>query len=167
VVQRAPEHQGDERIGESLDEATDLTLRFLMERTGLGASAGFVLNRLNRGGPSRLTVLAAQEGLSQPSMTQLIQRLERQDLVTRLADPDDGRVALVAITEAGQALLQSRTRARRERLTSLLDTLSAEDQLALWLSAEVALPIIRRMIANADSTAGDCAPAGDVATAAQ
>lgn len=161
----AEDRHSDERIGEGLDQATDLTLRFLMERTGLGASAGFVLNRLSRGGPSRLTVLAAQEGVSQPSMTQLIQRMERQDLVTRLADPDDGRVALVAITDAGQALLDARTRLRRERLTSLLNTLSPEDKLALWLSAEVALPIIRQMIANGDSTATDFAVSSDVARA--
>ena len=140
-----------DRIGETLDQATDLTARYLSDRTGLSASAGFLLNRVRREGPARLTALAAMEGVSQPSMTQLIQRLERQGLVTRLADPDDGRVAIVDITEAGQALIDERTQVRRERLTALMATLSPEEQAALALSAHVVLPILQRLIENADA----------------
>jgi DNA-binding MarR family transcriptional regulator len=145
--------RGSDCIGETLDQAADLTARYLADRAGLSVSAGYVLNRVSRGGPARLTALASKEGVSQPSMTQLIQRLERQGLVTRLADPDDGRVALVAITEAGQALLDQGTRIRRERLTALLATLSSEEEFALWLSAQVALPILHRLVKNADSLA--------------
>ena len=76
-------------LGETLDQAMDLTARYLSDRAGLSASAAFLLNRVSREGPARLTSLATKEGVSQPSMTQLIQRLERQGLVTRLADPDD------------------------------------------------------------------------------
>jgi DNA-binding MarR family transcriptional regulator len=155
VQQPAGDDRGSACIGETFDQAADLTMRYLTDRAGLSASAGSLLNRVNRGGPDRLTALAAKEGVSQPSMTQLIQRLERQGLVTRLGDPDDGRVALVGITEAGQALLDERTRCRRERLTALLTTLSSEDALALWLCAQVALPILHRLVKNADSTAAE------------
>lgn len=99
---------------------------------------------------NRLTALAAKEGVSQPSMTQLIQRLERVGLVTRLADPDDGRAALIGIPEQGQTLLDDRKRVRRERLTALLTTLTSDEECALWLSARVALPVRRRLVANAD-----------------
>ena len=142
-------------VGLTLDQATDLTARYLSDRAGLSASAGYLLNRVSREGPARLTMLATREGISQPSMTQLIQRLERQGLVTRLADPDDGRVALVAITPAGQELLDDRTRTRRERLNVLLATLSSEEEFALWLAAHVALPILHRLVQNADSLADD------------
>jgi len=151
VPQPGLDERGSDCIGETLDQAVDLTVRYLTDRAGLSPSAGYLLNRVSRGGPARLTMLATKEGVSQPSMTQLIQRLERQGLVTRLADPDDGRVALVAMTEAGQALLDERTRRRRERLTALLATLSPEDEFALWLSARVALPILNRLVKNADS----------------
>lgn len=140
---------GFQQIGEILDQATDLTARHLSDRVGLSTPAAFLLNRVSREGPARLTTLATLEGVSQPSMTQLIQRLERQGLVIRLADPDDGRVALVDITEAGQALLDERRRIRRERLTGLLASLSPEDQAALALSARVALPILNRLAENA------------------
>jgi DNA-binding MarR family transcriptional regulator len=86
-------------------------------------------------------------------MTQLIQRLERLDLVARLADPDDGRAALIGITQHGQALLDERKRMRRERLTALRETLTPEEESALLLSARVALPILRRLIANVDCPA--------------
>ncbi|MDT5332503.1 MAG: hypothetical protein QOF31_3800 [Mycobacterium sp.] len=147
--QPADDDAGD-CIGELLDQALDLTVRFLSDRADLSASAAFALNRVCREGPIRLTTLAAKEGVSQPSMTQLIQRLERQDLVDRLADPDDGRAALIGITGHGQALLDDRKRLRRERLTALLATLTPEEESALWLSARVAFPVLQRLIANAD-----------------
>ena len=139
-------------VGELLDHATDLTARFLTDRSDLSASAAFALNRVCREGPIRLTALAAKEGVSQPSMTQLIQRLARLGLVTRLADPDDRRAALIGITGHGQSLLDDRKRIRRERLTALLATLTSEEECALWLSARVAFPVLRRLVANADGS---------------
>lgn len=133
--------------------------RYLSDRADLSASAAFAMNRVCREGPIRLTSLAAKEGITQPSMTQLVQRLERQDLVTRLADPDDGRAALIDITRHGQALLDDRKRLRRERLTTLLATLTPEEQCALWLSARVAVPVLRQLIVNADHPQEDAAPA--------
>ena len=145
----ADEGAGD-YVGELLDQAMDLTARFLSDRADLSASAAFALNRVCREGPIRLTALAAKEGVSQPSMTQLIQRLERLGLVARLADPGDGRAALIGITGHGQALLDDRKRMRRERLRALMATLTPEEESALWLSARVALPVLRRLVENAD-----------------
>ena len=139
-----------ECVGELLDQGLDLTARFLSDRADLSASAAFALNRVCREGPIRLTALAAKEGVSQPSMTQLIQRLERLGLVARLADPGDGRAALIGITGRGQALLDDRKRMRRERLRALMATLTPEEESALWLSARVALPVLRRLVENAD-----------------
>jgi len=127
----------------------DLTARFLSDRAELSASAAFVLNRVCREGPIRLTALAAREGVSQPSMTQLIQRLERVDLVTRLSDPDDGRATLIGITARGQELLDERTRTRRRRLAQLMTTLTPDQQCELWLAARVALPVLTQLAANA------------------
>jgi DNA-binding MarR family transcriptional regulator len=139
-----------ECVGELLDQGLDLTARFLSDRADLSASAAFALNRVCREGPIRLTALAAKEGVSQPSMTQLIQRLERLGLVARLADPGDGRAALIGITGHAQALLDDRKRMRRERLRALMATLTPEEESALWLSARVALPVLRRLVENAD-----------------
>jgi DNA-binding MarR family transcriptional regulator len=153
-VENCPVDDGArDAVGDLLDQALDLTARFLTDRADLGASAAFALNRVNREGPIRLTALAAKEGVSQPSMTQLMQRLERQDLVGRFADPDDGRACLIGITPHGQALLDDRKRLRRQRLADLMTTLGPEEVHALWLSAEVAFPILNRLVANAEAAA--------------
>jgi DNA-binding MarR family transcriptional regulator len=148
-VRSADEH-ADDFVGDLLDQAVDLTVRFLSDRADLSASAAFAMNRVCREGPIRLTTLAAKEGVSQPSMTQLIQRLERLDLVARLADPDDGRAALIGITQHGQKLLDERKQTRRERLAALMGTLSEDEQCALLLAARVALPVLRLLVENAD-----------------
>jgi len=149
VDKRPADHEVGDCVGELLDQAMDLTARFLSDRADLSASAAFVMNRVCREGPIRLTTLAAREGVSQPSMTQLIQRLERLGLVARLADPDDGRAALIGITEGGQTLLNDRKQMRRERLKALMATLTPEEESALWLAARVALPTLHRLAANA------------------
>ncbi|BBY58781.1 MarR family winged helix-turn-helix transcriptional regulator [Mycolicibacterium sarraceniae] len=158
MANQLTDHDVSECVGDAFDQAMDLTIRFLSDRADLSASAAFTMNRVCREGPVRLTTLAAKEGVSQPSMTQLVQRLERAGLVTRLADPDDGRACLVAITARGQALLDERKRMRRERLAALITTLTDEEQAALWLSARVAFPLICRLAANADCATETAAP---------
>jgi DNA-binding MarR family transcriptional regulator len=64
-----------------------------------------VLNTLT-GGPRRITELAELEGLAQPTMTLLVQRLEQRGWVTRECHADDGRVVPVSITKAGRATLE-------------------------------------------------------------
>ena len=135
-----------------LEQASILTTRHLTSQV-VSLTSALALSRLNKQGPIRLTTLAAAEGVSQPSMTQLIQRLERQGLATRINDPEDGRVALVSITNAGRALMDDRRRDRRDRLGELLKGLSPEDEAALTLAAHVALPIIRRLVDDATTPA--------------
>jgi DNA-binding MarR family transcriptional regulator len=131
---------------EGLEQAAILMVRHLAVRTGLGLTANLTLSTLNREGPARVTVLAAAASIGQPAMTELVQRLERQRLVTRVEDPGDGRVALVTVTDAGRALLDDQQRDRRERMAELLTSLPAEDEVTLTLAMHVALPIIRRLI---------------------
>lgn len=141
-----PDADGVDAIFQVIDAGTDLTWRYLLpKRRELSPSAVLVLNRLGREGPMRLTALATVEDTSQPAMTQLVQRMERQGLLDRTRDPEDGRAALVAISEAGRELWERRAAGRRERLADLVDRLPVHDKLALWLAARVALPILRQL----------------------
>jgi DNA-binding MarR family transcriptional regulator len=151
-MERSHPGNGREEIAEALEQASILTTRHITNEA-LSLTSALALSRLNEQGPIRLTTLAAAEGISQPSMTQLIQRLERQGLATRINDPEDGRVTLVNITNAGRALMDDRRRDRRDRLAELLNALSPEDEAALILAANVALPIIRRLVHNATNPA--------------
>lgn len=95
---------------------------------GMSLTTAATLGTLARSGPTRLTVLAATEGVTQPAMTQLVGRLEDQGLAIRRADPADGRVVHVQITDAGLEVVARRRAIRAERLSSLLSRLSQADQ---------------------------------------
>ena len=112
--------------------------RSLSPPDGLSLTSAATLATLERSGPRRLTALAAQEGVSQPAMTQLIARLQDSGLVGRDADPDDGRVVQVRLSEAGREMLGRRRAVRAERLAVILARISPEDRAAL----AAALPAI-------------------------
>jgi DNA-binding MarR family transcriptional regulator len=57
-------------------------------------------------GPRRITELTELEGIAQPTMTLLVRRLQEKGWVQREGLPDDGRVAMISITDAGSAAQQ-------------------------------------------------------------
>ncbi len=105
--------------------------RRLSPDTGLSLTAAATLASLDRNGPARLTELAVQQGVSQPAMTQLVTRLQDAGLAERRPDREDGRVVLVHITDTGRMELGRRRRVRTERLGSVFDRLTDDDQAAL------------------------------------
>jgi|SRR5579863_1096386 len=131
----------DERADEALATGVAAALerliglfRSLSPASGLSLTAAATLATLERSGPSRLTWLAIREGVTQPAMTQLIGRLEDAGLVSRAADPADGRVVQVRITADGRAILAGRRAVRAERVAGLLERLSAEERAALAMA---------------------------------
>jgi DNA-binding MarR family transcriptional regulator len=110
---------------------------------GLSLTAAATLASLDRTGPSRLTELAAREGVTQPAMTQLIARLSEQGLTARAADPADGRVVRVQLTDAGRDLIATRRMVRAERVSGLLTSLTPAERAALI----AALPALHTLAA--------------------
>jgi DNA-binding MarR family transcriptional regulator len=142
--------------GDAAEVAATLERLFRLIRwlspAGLSLTAAATLATLDRSGPCRLTELAAREGVTQPAMTQLIARLAEQDLVERLADPQDGRVVHVQLTDAGRKLIASRRAARADRVSGLLGALSPAERAALI----AALPAMNALAAaRADDQLAD------------
>ncbi|MDQ0955349.1 DNA-binding MarR family transcriptional regulator [Streptomyces phaeochromogenes] len=138
-----------DRLPETARALADLAsavVRAVTDRRGMSFTAASALARLEREGPARLTALATAEGVTQPSMTQLVQRLERQALALRIDDPEDGRVTLVAITDTGREVLAERRQQRDARLADLLSALPDEEQNALAAAMRTALPLVQRML---------------------
>ena len=113
-------------------------VRSLSPPDGLSLTAAATLATQERSGPRRLTALAVQEGVTQPAMTQLIARLQDSGLVRREADPADGRVVQVRLTDQGREMLARRRAVRAERLAGILARISPADLTALG----AALPAI-------------------------
>src|SRR2546427_12743424 len=92
--------QSSEIIGEALFALLTLAIRH--RGRDLSLTAASTLATLERTGPRRLTDLAVSEGVTQPSMTAVVTQLEDLGFAERRKDPGDGRVCLVAITQAAR-----------------------------------------------------------------
>jgi len=89
------------------------------------------LAQINRDGPHRISDLAVLAGIAQPSMSELVSRLEADGLVRRSRDPADGRVTRVGLTPSGRRFLAQRRRRRADRLAAVIAVLPADDIAAL------------------------------------
>ncbi|MET8868870.1 MarR family transcriptional regulator [Nonomuraea sp. NPDC004580] len=111
----------------------------------LSITALSTLANLERLGPRRLTELAVIEGVTQPAMTQLVSKLEREALAERRPDPEDGRVVLVCLTRHGRDELARRRTAQAKRLAELVAELPEADRAAI----AAALPALDRLTSRA------------------
>ncbi len=73
---------------------------------GLSPSLTAALSTVERHGPLTPSRLAEIERIQRPTVTRLIATLEKDGLVEREADPDDGRSCYVQITKEGSALVK-------------------------------------------------------------
>ena len=98
-----------------------------------------VLKDLDFVGPSSQRVLAEIEQVRAPTMTVLIDQMERKGWVQRRPDPDDARSYKVTITAEGTAQLRATGRVLQTRLETELGALAIGDMGALAASlAEMA-----------------------------
>ncbi len=98
-----------------------------------GLEAGWydVLATLRRAGPPyrvRPTELTGALMLTSSGTTKRLDRLEQAGLITREPDPDDRRGTLIALTDAGRALVDGVTEAHLDNEKRLLEALTDADQ---------------------------------------
>jgi DNA-binding MarR family transcriptional regulator len=122
--------------GKSRAEAIDLVATTLAPRASrltrlLMRSGSHELSRTEVGalltlleGPRRITELAATEALAQPTVTQLVDKLQERGLVERERSGEDGRVVLVAISARGREQLEALRSRAREVMREILSELS-------------------------------------------
>jgi DNA-binding MarR family transcriptional regulator len=103
------------------------------------------LARLDRGGATSASELARFEQISPQSMGATLGTLEQRGLIERRPDPEDGRRAVVSVTDAGLAALWNRRNARTEQLAQALSTGFTRAELRQLM--EVA-PLLERLAQN-------------------
>ena len=129
-----------EAVAEKLHSAALLLLRRLRtegDARGISPPRLSALSVVVDAGPIGIGALAAAEGVSAPTMSRLVDGLERDALVKRTADPDDARGVLVRPTVRGRRI---RTEGRRQRIRVLaadLQPLSREELDAIRVGAEL------------------------------
>ena len=88
-------------------------------------------------GPLAIGALATAEGVAAPTMTRLVDGLERDGFVRRRRDPVDARGVLVEATPAGRRILTKGRSQRVETLAASLAGLSPEELAAIGRGAEL------------------------------
>jgi DNA-binding MarR family transcriptional regulator len=124
-------------VSSHLLQRASLVTRLLVRRSGheFSRTEAGVLSTLTAGS-RRITELAELEGLAQPSMTLLVRRLEERGWVTRDRQPDDGRVVVISITDAGAEALEEFRSRYRAVLRAHIGTMSDEQLSALEHATE-------------------------------
>lgn len=140
VSSQAPPPSDARVVADRLHSAAIHLLRRLRvedKAMGLSAPRASALSVLVFRGPVTMSALAEAEQVRRPTITRLVDSLERRGLVRRVSDAEDGRVQLVEATAAGKRLLQKGRARRVERLMTGIAQLRLEDQQLLKRAAEL------------------------------
>jgi DNA-binding MarR family transcriptional regulator len=99
-----------------------------MSACGLSLARTKVLAQLQRSGPVRPSVLAAEFGFAPRTITELVDTLERDGLAARQPDPTDRRALLVTLTSEGEAALAVAYATRARLMKQVFGALAADDR---------------------------------------
>ena len=100
------------------------------------------LARLHRTGPATSGTLAKLEQISPQSMGATLAGLEARGRAQRHPDPEDGRRAVLSLTEAGQQVLRDK---RSARVAQLAQALSNGFTPAELRQLQAAAPLLERL----------------------
>jgi MarR family transcriptional regulator for hemolysin len=138
-----------ERPGHLINRASRLLLRLADARfrtLGLGVASFPVLSMLRSKEKLSQKDLTLCAQIEQPSMAQLLSRLERDGMIKRSPDPSDGRSSLISITGKALGILP--------QIDAAVD---AGNELALAGMSDneikVLIDLLQRMIANLEGAA--------------
>ena len=122
----------------------------------LGFGPGYlpVLIALRDGRADTQRDLARALRIGQPPMAQMLARMERDGLVTRMPDPEDGRSRKIALTSRAEAGLPAAIAVLLKGNRDALAGFTEEETTQL-------LSMLDRVIANLDKVANDDGRAGD------
>lgn len=105
--------------------------------TELGPASIAALATIERSGPLTPSEVARIEGIQRPTATRILSRLAEAALVTRTADPDDGRCSIVQITPEGRKSLNRLRKRKTAYLARKMRELPDDDVATLARAAEI------------------------------
>ena len=139
-IRQVPDRDTNVALADRLHSAAIHLLRRLRSEdvgTGLSAPRLSALSVIVFAGPIAMSDLAAAEQVRPPTISRLVKDLEREGLVRRLPDPNDGRVQRVEATREGARLLHEGRRRRVAALAADLARLPAQRRSLLARAADI------------------------------
>ncbi len=128
------------RISRGLTRIGDVRLRDL----GFATAQLPVLAALQDGSRLSQTELARWAKVEQPTMAQMLARMERDGLIRREADPADGRSSLVSLTKQARSRLAAGRAILRQANVEMTKGLSENEVKTL-------VGLLRRVLANVEA----------------
>jgi DNA-binding MarR family transcriptional regulator len=135
--------------------ATELNSRLLASRTGLTTSQFIILQIVAREGKVLPSAVARSARLTQATVTSLVDKLERNNLVDRRRDTEDRRRIWIEVTDAGRKALAESPDLLQDRFQA------AFRQLADWEQAMINA-VLERVSAMLDAATLDASPVLDI-----
>ncbi|MBV9683539.1 MAG: MarR family transcriptional regulator [Solirubrobacterales bacterium] len=134
-----------DEIAEALPQRSSALSRLFLTRTSVCVSRTEVgVMRNLRAGPRRITELAAEERVTQPAITLLVNRLAERGWVERTPDSSDRRAVLVSLTPSGDKAFE---RLRAEYRALLHEEMASLDDAEVETLAG-AVEILDKLIAR-------------------
>ncbi|KUJ85288.1 MarR family transcriptional regulator [Ruegeria marisrubri] len=134
--------------------ATDLFGRELAQSVGLTAAQFRVLQIVAETGQCTATAISQRMRISQATVTSLVDKLVRQDMVQRVKSQTDRRQTNIVITEKGKQAIAQAPDPLQQRFVRKFDALEDWEQAALIAALE-------RVAAMLDAEDIDAAPVLD------
>lgn len=135
--------------------STELYGRKLAKAAGLTAAQVRVLQIVAEEGESTPKAIAARMGVSQPTMSSLIDRLEKKRMVERHPSRLDRRQTNIVITPAGTAACERAPDALQQRYVNQFEAMEPWEQ-AMFVS------VLERVAAMLDASHIDASPILDI-----
>ena len=99
-------------------------------------------------GPSRMSVIASELGVSLATATGVVDRLVERNIVLREGDPEDRRVVLCRLSEEGEKLISGLWQLARGRTRELLTAIALPQLLML-------VEVLEALLQAGEVTKGD------------
>ncbi|AMM20377.1 hypothetical protein AX769_09720 [Frondihabitans sp. PAMC 28766] len=124
-------------ILETLISASNRLIRTAAQHTAhsMTSATARTLSILSSDGPLRTDELAAASRTGQPGMTKLLRNMVADELVYRIAEVDDARAWLIAITPKGTDAMLAWRRDLADAMAPLFDDLADDDWKAIETTA--------------------------------
>jgi DNA-binding MarR family transcriptional regulator len=100
----------------------------VMRPLGLSYAAFRVMFCIRTVGPVPPKEIARHSGVSQPTITSVVNTLARRDLVTRSPSADDGRGVIVGLTRTGDKVVSEMLRGVNDRESRWISSLSEAER---------------------------------------
>jgi DNA-binding MarR family transcriptional regulator len=94
----------------------------------LDRASYLIARTVETSGPVSINGLAIALGLDATTVTRQVATMEDARLIVRRADPNDGRVSMISLSQHGRRLMRAVQLARKERIATLLRDWTEDDR---------------------------------------